>query len=613
MMERLTHRSAICRLVAERLERRDMMTVIMTPQEQLMIELVNRTRANPEVEAARYGIDLNFEIDEEVELTAEPRQPLAPHQALVDAAGLHSEDMLARDFFGHDTPEGITPSDRAMAAGYPTGAGENIAWRGDRRGVDRNQEVYSQHEGLFRSPGHRVNMLRDSWREMGAGVRFGNFRQLEDGLLFDFPSIMVGTLFGNRRGNYFITGVAINDSIAFNGFYEIGEGLGDVSIAATSVATGEVFTDVTGPTGGYGVQVPSGTYTVTATGGGLPEPITVSGVQVDDQNVKVDFTWPFMPTSDISGNVFQDNNGNGQRDAGEPHAIGHTVFLDLDRNGDLDANDPRVQTRQDGTFIFEDFLPGEYVILQEVPSGWTQTEPESALIATLVPNRNVVGALFGAQPGNAPPVSVDDNAEAFSAVDVLIDVLANDSDSDGSLDPASIRIETDPANGTAELDAETGRIRYTSLPGFGVDSFEYTVADLLGKRSERATVRVNVQERPVWRNQSAPFDVNGDGVIVSIDALVIIRELNRSGGGSLLSRAKAVAGPPYYDVNGDESLTSLDALQVLRYLHRQRVQGGEASGEPETLPEPKMAASAVDQLLASSPGIAAALLADETD
>jgi uncharacterized protein YkwD len=43
------------------------------------------------------------------------------------SALLHSQDMASRHFFAHVTPDGLTPSDRAAAQGYTTGAGENIA------------------------------------------------------------------------------------------------------------------------------------------------------------------------------------------------------------------------------------------------------------------------------------------------------------------------------------------------------------------------------------------------------------------------------------------------------------------------------------------------------
>ena len=43
------------------------------------------------------------------------------------AARLHSEDMAARGFFAHTTPEGLEPGDRAAAQGYSAGVGENVA------------------------------------------------------------------------------------------------------------------------------------------------------------------------------------------------------------------------------------------------------------------------------------------------------------------------------------------------------------------------------------------------------------------------------------------------------------------------------------------------------
>ena len=257
------------------LEPRELLTVVMTPQEQLLIELVNRARADPAMEALRYGLDLNAEVEEDSLISDEPKQPLAPHQALINAAGLHSEDMLRRDFFGHDTPEGVTPSDRAKAAGYPRGAGENIAWFGETQVINRDREVYERHRGLFVSVGHRINMMRDNWEEIGAGVRYGTFRQADNGRPTNFNSIMVGTLFGSRGGNPIITGVAISDRVVTNGFYEIGEGLGGVSITAVSEGSGESFTDVTGISGGYTLQVPAGTYTITAVGGLVRSPITV--------------------------------------------------------------------------------------------------------------------------------------------------------------------------------------------------------------------------------------------------------------------------------------------------------------------------------------------------
>src|SRR5258708_4952335 len=86
-------------------------------REQLMLELVNRARLDPAAEAARFGISLN-EGPPSTSLPAAARQPLAMSFPLVTAARGHSADMIARDYFAHDTPEGVTPQQRANNAGY---------------------------------------------------------------------------------------------------------------------------------------------------------------------------------------------------------------------------------------------------------------------------------------------------------------------------------------------------------------------------------------------------------------------------------------------------------------------------------------------------------------
>ena len=113
-----------------------------TDEEQLMIELINRARANPTAEAALHGIDLNEGLAAGTISTA-AKQPLAPHQSLTDAAGDHADDMLARDYFSHTTlGTNEDPDDRAMAAGYPGGAGENISWGGSTGPIDELAHVY---------------------------------------------------------------------------------------------------------------------------------------------------------------------------------------------------------------------------------------------------------------------------------------------------------------------------------------------------------------------------------------------------------------------------------------------------------------------------------------
>lgn len=86
-----------------------------------------------------------------------------------------------------------------------------------------------------------------------------------------------------------------------------------------------------------------------------------------------------------------------------------------------------------------------------------------------------------------PPLAIDDEAVVELDGTALIDVLGNDTDSDG--DDLVIDSFTQPANGTV-VDNGDGTLIYTPDPGFtGVDAFTYTVCDPYGA-CDAATVTV---------------------------------------------------------------------------------------------------------------------------
>ncbi len=100
---------------------------------------------------------------------------------------------------------------------------------------------------------------------------------------------------------------------------------------------------------------------------------------------------------------------------------------------------------------------------------------------------------------NAAPVAKDDSAAApvrktTSYTPTRISVLANDSDPDGSLDPASVSIAAAPnKGGTVTVNAD-GTVSYTPKLKFrGKETFKYTVRDQAGAQSNAATVTVNVK------------------------------------------------------------------------------------------------------------------------
>lgn len=91
--------------------------------------------------------------------------PFAPSPLLDRISQEHAEDMLARSYSGHRTPEGLGPSERARADGYRAGIGENI--------VEQRFSAEEALEAWMGSPGHRRNVLDRSCREMGFGLAVG--------------------------------------------------------------------------------------------------------------------------------------------------------------------------------------------------------------------------------------------------------------------------------------------------------------------------------------------------------------------------------------------------------------------------------------------------------
>ena len=97
--------------------------------------------------------------------------PLQRRAQLEVASQRHSEDMVARRFFEHDTPDEVDPQQRMLAAGYPSNnaiTGENIAWAAGRRATPFEVVDLWMH-----SPPHRENILRPEFTEIGMGLTRG--------------------------------------------------------------------------------------------------------------------------------------------------------------------------------------------------------------------------------------------------------------------------------------------------------------------------------------------------------------------------------------------------------------------------------------------------------
>lgn len=94
---------------------------------------------------------------------------------------------------------------------------------------------------------------------------------------------------------------------------------------------------------------------------------------------------------------------------------------------------------------------------------------------------------------NDPPSTTDDSSSTNEDNAVMVDVLANDADSDDAINAASVNVASAPANGSTSVNTGTGVITYTPDADFnGSDSFTYTVQDATGDTSAAATVTITV-------------------------------------------------------------------------------------------------------------------------
>ena len=282
------------------------------PEEQLYIELINRARANPiaesqilvnATEAPVVGSYDFFNVDlalmQAQFATNPPVPPLAPNALLTAAARRHSGDMLTNSFQEHVGTDGSTPFDRVEAAGYNwQSVGENV--------FASAESVFHGHAGfevdwgpgpggMQPALGHRNAIHDPDYREIGVGVLFGRNTAAPGsqipGTMPDVGPQLVTQEFGTRQGaTPLITGVVYFD-LNGNNFYDLGEGVGNVNLAASATAT----QGVSARSGGYALPVAgNGNYTVTFSGEGFTAVNREVSIQ-QLENEKVDLILPYVP------------------------------------------------------------------------------------------------------------------------------------------------------------------------------------------------------------------------------------------------------------------------------------------------------------------------------
>jgi uncharacterized protein YkwD len=277
----------------EGLEERLMLSIAPiqpTPEDVVLVQRLNAARADPAAYGRTIGVDLSG---------VAPSQPLAFDARLNGAAQSHSLDEAANGYADHFRPPSLpqtnppttSPSERIGAAGYPlpsptfnTGdPTQNFTESIESGSQPTTPEAALQdlitdagHPDL----GHRTHLL-------ATNAFFQESQQIGVGIVHDPNSqeqnyYTIETAFTSDT-RPFLTGAVFNDSNG-NGLYDIGEGLGGVSVQVFQ-GSNLVASTTTGDAGAYQLQLDPGTYTVTFSGGRLPSAQS-STVTLGTQNVQ---------------------------------------------------------------------------------------------------------------------------------------------------------------------------------------------------------------------------------------------------------------------------------------------------------------------------------------
>ena len=282
-----------------------------TPQEQMLLEMANRARLDPSTEATKDGITLNQYIDtaSSGSISADPRQVLAGSNALRTVAVDHDNQIVSSriltqaNFDPHNGAGDGMAVDRVTNAGFTLNPTmhyhpENFDYQWTTGQVTNAMTIQAGNDLFTDDPknmfgeggGHRLALLDPNIKEIGVGeVTVPGL--IPNGQTVAGTGLVITENFGNDTTKSFLTGAVYNDAAspnaAANHFYDIGEGVQNVTETVKDANGTVIGTDVTGSGGGWSVAEPGGTYSVTFSGAGLATPVSAL-IEGGNLNAKVD-------------------------------------------------------------------------------------------------------------------------------------------------------------------------------------------------------------------------------------------------------------------------------------------------------------------------------------
>ena len=295
----------------------------------------------------------------------------------------------------------------------------------------------------------------------------------------------------NVPANGTIEGV-VYDDVNGNGVQDAGEpGLGGVDVVVTDV-NGDTQTVTTDADGNYTVSVPAGDTVVDIDDTTLPDgavqtegtdPTTVTAV-AGDTVTEEDNGYNIPTNGTVEGHVYNDLNGNGMQDAGEPDLAGVEILV-TDVNGDTQT----VTTDANGDYSVSVPTGDTVIDIDEttLPAGSVQTEGTDPTTVTAVAGDTVTEEDNGYQePDQAGTIeghvyndlngngTQDAGEPDLAGVDVII------TDTDGNVQTVTTDANGDytatvPGNQNATVDIDETTLPDGAVQTEGTDPTTVTV------------------------------------------------------------------------------------------------------------------------------------------
>ncbi|MEL0621266.1 Ig-like domain-containing protein, partial [Psychrobacter proteolyticus] len=197
---------------------------------------------------------------------------------------------------------------------------------------------------------------------------------------------------------------------------------------------------------------------------------------------------------------------------GQPVVI-DVLSNDTDLEGDIDPTTVKLINPDTGLEVTSLTIAGEGVWSVDPTTGAVTFTPETGFTADPTPVNYVVSDVTG-NKSNQATITVDYPPTAPNAEDeiqtgtlgqpVVIDVLSNDTDLEGDIDPTTVKLInpdtglevtslTIAGEGVWSVDPTTGAVTFTPETGFTADPtpVNYVVSDVTGNKSNQATITVD--------------------------------------------------------------------------------------------------------------------------